>query len=103
MIYAANIAEFILEQKVFSAEKGMIDIKGIEVIMIELMKPTTSILNPSSTVLKNSEKWRDELSIKDFLAATQWDFLTQLKTVSHLSKLKMMYTDINTLAPVSAT
>jgi len=56
MIYAANIAEFILEQKVFSAEKGMTDIKGIGVIMIELMKPTTSILNPSSTVLKNPEK-----------------------------------------------
>ncbi len=56
MIYAANIAEFILEQKVFSAEKGMINIKNIKVIMIELMKSTTSILNPSSTVLKNSEK-----------------------------------------------
>lgn len=76
MIYAANIAEFILEQKVFSAEKGMINIKNIKVIMIELMKSTTSILNPSSTVLKNSEKWRDELSIKDFLAATQWNSLT---------------------------
>jgi len=103
MIYAANIAESILEQKVFSAEKGMIDIKGIGVIMVELMEPTTSILNPSSTVLKNPEKWRDELGIKDFLAATQRDSLTQLKTVSHLSKLKTMYTDINTLAPVSAT
>jgi len=56
MIYAANIAESILEQKVFSAKKGMIDIKSIGVIMIELMKPTTSILNLSSTVLKNSEK-----------------------------------------------
>ena len=60
----------------------MNDIKRIGIIMVELMEPTTSILNPSSTVLKTPEKWRDELGIKDFLAATQRDSLAQLKTVS---------------------
>ena len=50
--------------------------------MIDLMEPATSILDPSSTVLKEPQKWRDELGIKDFLAATQHSSLAQLKSVS---------------------
>jgi len=55
--------------------------------MIELMEPATSILDPSSAVLKEPEKWRDELGIKDFLAATQRHPLPQLKEVSLPSTL----------------
>ncbi len=50
--------------------------------MIELMEPATSTLDPSSTVLKDPEKWRDDLGIKDLLGATQRHPLSQLKTVS---------------------
>ncbi|MCJ1360236.1 MAG: hypothetical protein MMC33_010239 [Icmadophila ericetorum] len=70
-IKIANVAEAILERKVFSAVMAMADIKCIGTIMMELMEPATSILDPCSTVLKNPEKWRDESGIKDFLAATQ--------------------------------
>ncbi|KAL9132040.1 MAG: hypothetical protein Q9217_000168 [Psora testacea] len=86
-IKIANIAESILERKVFSAERGLADIKRIATIMIELMEPATSILDPSSTVLKNPQKWRDELGIKDFLDATQRNSLPELKTVSIPSTL----------------
>jgi len=55
--------------------------------MIELMEPATSILDPISAVLEEPEKWRDELGIKDFLAATQRHPLPQLKEVSLPSTL----------------
>ena len=47
--------------------------------MIELMESATSILGPNSAVVKESEKWRDELDIKDFLTATQRYPLSNLK------------------------
>lgn len=75
----ANIAESILERKVFSDKRGSSDIKSIGTIMVELMEPATSILDPSSTVLEEPDKWRDEVGIKDFLAATQRDSLSRLK------------------------
>ena len=46
------------------------------------MEPATSTLDPSSTVLKDPEKWRDDLGIKDFLGATQRYPLSQLKAAS---------------------
>ena len=69
----------------------MADIKRIGTIMIELMEPVTSILDPSCMVLKDPEKWRDELGIKDFLAATQCSSLPQLKEVSLPSKQYEIY------------
>jgi len=56
--------------------------------MIELMEPATSTLDPSSAVLKEPEKWRDELGIKDFLVAAQRHPLPRLKTVSLPSTLR---------------
>ena len=38
--------------------------------MIELIEPATSILDPTLIVLKEPDKWRDQLGIKDFLGAT---------------------------------
>ena len=68
---------------------AMADIKCIGTIMMELMEPATSILDPCSTVLKNPEKWRDESGIKDFLAATQDNnSLRQLKEVSFSSNYR---------------
>ncbi len=82
-----HIAESILERKVFSADRGLTDRKRIASIMIELMEPSTSILDPISAVLEEPEKWRDELGIKDFLAATQRLPLPQLKELSLPSTL----------------
>ena len=48
--------------------------------MMELMEPTTYILNPRSTELRDPGKWRG--GIRDFLSATQERSLEQLKHVS---------------------
>ena len=49
---------------------------------MELMEPTTYILSPHSTELRNPEKWKDGSGIKDFLSATRDQSLEQLKNVS---------------------
>jgi hypothetical protein len=49
---------------------------------MELMEPTTYILSPHSTELQSPEKWKDGSGVKDFLSATQYQSLEQLKNVS---------------------
>lgn len=55
--------------------------------MMELMEPTTYILDARSTKLKDVDKWKDGLGIEDFLAATQHRSLQELKEVSSLIDL----------------
>ncbi len=52
--------------------------------MMELMEPTTYILDPQSTKLKDSDKWKNSLEVEDFLAATQHKSLQELKQVNPL-------------------
>ena len=53
--------------------------------MMELMEPTTSILEPHSIVLRDKGKWKDSLGIKDFLTATHRRSLRELKKVNFYS------------------
>jgi hypothetical protein len=76
----ANIAESILKKKIFVAERGIADIKSIGNIMMELMDPATILLDSNSTVLREPDKWK--AGIKDFLTATQYNSLPQLRRVS---------------------
>jgi hypothetical protein len=46
------------------------DIRGIGTVMLELMEPTTYILDPDSTELKDADRWKDGLGIEDFWKAT---------------------------------
>ena len=46
---------------------------------------TTYILDLSAMKLKNSDKWKNSLEIKDFLAATQHESLKELKKHDFLS------------------
>lgn len=50
--------------------------------MMELMEPTTYILDAQSRKLKDSDKWINSLGIEDFLAATCHKTLQELKKVS---------------------
>lgn len=52
--------------------------------MMELMEPTTYILDAQSTKLKDSDKWKNSLRVEDFLAVTQHKSLQELKQVSSL-------------------
>jgi len=52
--------------------------------MMELMEPMTYILDAGSTRLKDADKWKDGLGIEEFLAATQYKSLQELKEVSSL-------------------
>ena len=64
--------------------------------MMELMEPTTYILNAQSTKLKNLDKWKNSLGVEDFLAVTQSKFLQELKQVSSLIDIDLgMYSDAN--------
>ena len=53
--------------------------------MMELMKPTTYILDPSAMKLKNPDNWENRLGIEDFLTATQHGSLKELKKHGFLS------------------
>lgn len=79
---STNIADSVLQRKVISSDKADTDIKCIGNIMMELMEPGTSILDPQTTTLAYPEKWKDGLGIKDFLAATQHSVLSSLKKAS---------------------
>ena len=50
--------------------------------MMELMEPTTFILEPGSVALANPTRWQSNTDIEDFLAATQSKTLKELKKVS---------------------
>lgn len=64
--------------------------------MMELMEPTTYILDAQSTKLKHSDTWKNSLGVEDFLAATQHKSLQELKLVSSLIDLDLgMYSDPN--------
>ncbi len=64
--------------------------------MMELIEPTTYILDPQSTKLKDPDKWKNSLGVEDFLAATQHKSLQELKQVSPLIDPDLeMYSDTN--------
>jgi len=52
--------------------------------MMKLMKSMTYILNAKSTRLKDADKWKNDLKIEEFLAATQYKSLQELKEISSL-------------------
>ena len=58
------------------------DVRSLGFVMMELMEPLTHMLNPRSTELKSPENWKDGFGIKDFLSATQYQPLEELKEVS---------------------
>jgi hypothetical protein len=51
--------------------------------MMELMEPTTYILNPRSVELQSPERWEGGAGIKNFLRDTQYQSLEELKNVSN--------------------
>ena len=57
------------------------DVKSVGTLMMELMEPETSLLDPGSITLQHPEKWKDSLGIKSFLAATNESRLVDLEKV----------------------
>jgi hypothetical protein len=78
-ISPANIGESFVRKRYITVENKSYDVCSLGFVMVELMEPTTYILDPYSTELRNPEKWRD--GIKNFLNATQKLPLEQLKYV----------------------
>ncbi|EXJ56210.1 serine/threonine protein kinase [Cladophialophora psammophila CBS 110553] len=78
----ANIGESFARNRIITAETRQHDIRTIGFVMMELMEPTTYILDPQSAGLQNPGKWKEGWGIKDFLRATQHQSLEGLKNVS---------------------
>ncbi len=57
------------------------NIQALDLIMMKLMKPDTSMLFLKSITLKDLKKWSEQTEIKAFLAATETASLNSLKSV----------------------
>ena len=92
----ANVGDSFIEKRLFNPDSERNDVRSLGAIMMELMEPTTYILDPQSTKLKDSDKWKNSLGVEDFLAATQHKSLQELKQVSPLIDPDLeMYSDTN--------
>ena len=57
------------------------NLQALNLIMMKLMKPDTSMLFLKSITLKDLKKWSEQTEIKAFLAATETASLNSLKSV----------------------
>ena len=90
----ANVGDSFIENRQLNPDSERNDIRSIGDIMMELMEPTTYILDAQSTKLKDSDKWKNTLGVEDFLVATQHKSLQELKQVRCLVDLDLgMYSD----------
>ena len=95
-MYQANVGDSFIEKRLFNPDSERNDVRSLGAIMMELMEPITYILDPQSTKLKDSDKWKNSLGVEDFLAATQHKSLQELKQVSPLIEPDLeMYSDTN--------
>ncbi|KAH8653977.1 hypothetical protein BGZ60DRAFT_568489 [Tricladium varicosporioides] len=86
MVKIANIGESFIRNRYTTAESRRNDSRSIGFVMMELMEPTTYILNPHSAELRSPEKWKDGSGIQSFLSATQHQSLEQLRNHDFLPK-----------------
>jgi len=81
-------------------------LQALDLIMVKLMKPDTSMLFLKSITLKDSEKWLEQTEIKAFLAVTETASLNSLKSVHlyvflySLYKLMLQQNDFLLTKPV---
>jgi len=66
------------------------NLQALDLIMMKLMKPDTSMLSSKTITLNESEKWPEQTGIKTFLAVTQTASLSSLKSV-HLYVFHIFY------------
>jgi len=83
IVKIANIGESFI-RSITTAESKQDDVRSLGFVMMELMEPTTYMLNPRSTELQTPEKWKDGSGIKGFLSATQSQSLEQLRNHAFL-------------------
>jgi len=92
----ANIGDSFIEERQLNPDSERNDICSLGAVMMELMEPTTYILDAQSTKLKDPDKWKNSLGVEDFLAATHHKSLQELKQVRPLIDLDLrMYSDAN--------
>ena len=70
-----------IEGRTISKEKGQKDIRALGLVMVELMEPETSMLNPDSITLQRPDEWPKKIGIHEFLMATETSTLEDLRTV----------------------
>lgn len=58
------------------------DVKDMKLMMIEMMKPETSLTDPKTLSLRYPKKWQDAIGIKSFLCAIETSSLQDLEHVS---------------------
>ncbi|KAL9631870.1 MAG: hypothetical protein Q9164_005656 [Protoblastenia rupestris] len=81
-VKVANVGDSFIEKRQLNPDSERNDIRSLGAIMMELMEPTTYILDLQSGKLKDSDKWKNSLGIEDSLAATQSKSLQELKQVN---------------------
>ncbi len=92
----ANVGDSFIEKRQLNPDSERNDVRSLGAIMMELMEPTTYILDAQSTKLKDSDRWKNSLGVEDFLAATQHKSLPELIQVRSLIDLDLgMYSDVN--------
>jgi len=66
------------------------NIQALDLIMMKLMKPDTSMLFLKTITLNDFEKWSEQAGIKAFLTATEISSLKSLRSV-HLYVFLFLY------------
>ena len=74
----AHIGDVLLKAAQKKTPDLRTDIRGIGLILVELMEQTTSALNPNDLKIKDPETWTDHPDILAFIADTNTHSLTEL-------------------------
>lgn len=81
LIILANIGDSFVANRRLDTDNERCDVRSIGSVMMELMEPHTYIMEPNSTVLRNSAIWKDAFGIEEFLRATFNRSLRELRKV----------------------
>lgn len=71
LILAINVDESMLRSRQTNETHERKDIKDLGLMMVEMMKLETSLMNAQTLDLRSLERWEEATSIKSFLNATK--------------------------------
>ena len=76
-----NVDDSMINKRILNKKMKQKNLQALDLIMMKLMKPDTSMLFSKSITLKDFEKWPDQTEIKAFLAVIKIPSLNSLRSV----------------------
>ncbi len=76
-----NVNNSIINKRILNKKMKQKNLQALDLIMMKMMKPDTSMLFLKSITLKDLKKWPEQTEIKAFLAVTETASLNSLRSV----------------------